>query len=182
MAISHGLPQKAKRLFRIGRDAGGDAILVEPGEQYPCVILLLDGIKRIAENLGRAAGLPEDKLPEVRYSDSTPPTINDAKLARRFRKMWMETMGAEIVMDDAFVAKHNKGMGAEDFPFFTTDPPIPSVYFEVGGTPKADIDAEAAGGPKVPSHHSPFFKISPEPSIKTGVEATVLALLDLMKK
>ena len=26
---------------------------------------LLNGIKRISENLGRAAGLPEDKLPEV---------------------------------------------------------------------------------------------------------------------
>ncbi len=93
-----------------------------------------------------------------------------------------EKIGADIMMDDAFVAKHRKGMGAEDFPFFTTDPPIPSVYFSVGGTPKADIDAEAAGGPKVPSHHSPFFKNSPAPSFKTGVEATVLALLDLMKK
>ena len=144
--------------------------------------LLLDGIKRIAENLGRAAGLPEDKLPEVKYSESTPPTINDAKLARRLRKMWTEKMGEDIMMDDAFVAQHAKGMGAEDFPFFTTDPPIRSVYFSVGGTPKADIDAEEAGGPKVPSHHSPFFKISPEPSIKTGVEVTVLALLDLMKK
>lgn len=144
--------------------------------------LLLDGIKRIAENLGRAAGLPEDKLPEVKYSESTPPTINDAKLARRLRKMWTEKMGEDIMMDDSFVAQHTKGMGAEDFPFFTTDPPIHSVYFSVGGTPKADIDAEEAGGPKVPSHHSPFFKVSPEPSIKTGVEATVLALLDLMKK
>jgi hippurate hydrolase len=144
--------------------------------------LLLDGIKRIAENLGRAAGLPEDKLPEVKYSESTPPTINDAKLARRLRKMWTEKMGEDIMMDDSFVAQHTKGMGAEDFPFFTTDPPIRSVYFSVGGTPKADIDAEEAGGPKVPSHHSPFFKVSPEPSIKTGVEATVLALLDLMKK
>ena len=144
--------------------------------------LLLDGIKRIAENLGRAAGLPEDKLPEVIYSESTPPTINDGQLARRIRSQWTESMGADIMMDDAFVAKHRKGMGAEDFPFFTTDPPIPSVYFSVGGTPKADIEAEANGGDKVPSHHSPFFKISPEPSIKAGVEATVVALLDLMKK
>jgi hippurate hydrolase len=95
--------------------------------------------------------------------------------------MWTEKMGEDIMMDDAFVAQHRKGMGAEDFPFFTTDPPIRSVYFSVGGTPKADIDAEEAGGPKVPSHHSPFFKVSPEPSIKTGVEATVLALLDLLK-
>ena len=109
-------------------------------------------------------------------------TINDEELARRLRKMWTEKMGEDIMMDDDFMAQHSKGMGAEDFPYFTTDPPIRSVYFSVGGTPKADIDAEEAGGPKVPSHHSPFFKVSPEPSIKTGVEATVLALLDLMKK
>ena len=143
---------------------------------------LLEGIKRIAENLGRAAGLPEDKLPEVIYSESTPPTINDGKLARRLRQSWEQEMGENILMDDEFVEQNRKGMGAEDFPFFTTDPPIPSVYFSVGGTPKADIEAEEAGGPKVPSHHSPFFKISPEPAVKAGVEATVVALLDLMKK
>ncbi|MCA9125448.1 MAG: amidohydrolase [Planctomycetales bacterium] len=143
--------------------------------------LLLDGIKRIAENMGRAAGLPDDRLPEVTYSESTPPTLNDGQLARRLRDVWSEKMGADIIMDDDFVAEHRKGMGAEDFPFFTTDPPIPSVYFTVGGTPIEDIEAEASGGPKVPSHHSPLFKISPEPSIKAGVEATVYALLDLLK-
>ena len=143
--------------------------------------LLLDGIKRIAENLGRAAGLPEDKLPEVKFSEHCPPTTNDAQLAQRMRSAWIKEMGAGIMMDDGFVAKHRKGMGAEDFPFFTTDPPIRSVYFTVGGTPKADIEAEEAGGPKVPSHHSPLFKISPEPAIKTGVEATVVALLELLK-
>ncbi|MEL6104469.1 MAG: amidohydrolase [Planctomycetota bacterium] len=146
--------------------------------------LLLDGIKRIAENLGRAAGLPEDKLPEVKVSkdETCPPTMNDPKLAKRLRSRWSEKMGNDIMMDDAFVAKRTKGMGAEDFPFFTTDPPIRSVYFAVGGTPLADIAAEEAGGAKVPSHHSPFFKVSPAPAIKAGVEATVVALLDLMPK
>ncbi|MFN3192828.1 MAG: amidohydrolase [Aureliella sp.] len=144
--------------------------------------LLLDGIKRIAENLGRAAGLPEDKLPEVIYSESTPPTINNSSLAKRLRQTWVEEIGDEIMMSDEFVAQNRKGMGAEDFPYFTTEPPIPSVYFSVGGTSKQDIAAEAAGGDPVPSHHSPFFKIEPEPSIKAGVEATVVALLDLMAR
>ena len=41
---------------------------------------LLSGIKRISENLGRAAGLPEDKLPEgVVSEESTPPPINDTE-------------------------------------------------------------------------------------------------------
>ena len=38
---------------------------------------LLEGIKRIAENMGRVAGLPDDMLPEVIVSEeSVPPTIN----------------------------------------------------------------------------------------------------------
>ena len=78
--------------------------------------LLLDGIKRIAENMGRVAGLPEDKLPQVIVSnESVPPTINNPKLAQRLRKMWGEKMGPSIFTD-----KPNKGMGAEDYPFFTT--------------------------------------------------------------
>jgi hippurate hydrolase len=71
-------------------------------------------------------------------------------------------------------------MGAEDFPYFTVDPDIRSVYWSIGGTPQADLDAEAAGGPPVPSHHSPLFKIAPEPSVTAGVESTVLALKTLM--
>lgn len=139
--------------------------------------LLLSGISRIAENLGRAAGLPEDKLPEVIYSaESTPPTINNAVMARRLRTLWRATMGEDRVM-----ALGAEGMGAEDFPFFTTDPEIPSVYFSVGGTDRDYLTAAAEGsGPAVPSHHSPIFSIQPEPAITVGIQATVLALLDLM--
>lgn len=144
--------------------------------------VLLDGIKRIAENMGRAAGLPEDKLPEVKFLESTPPTINDTALAQRLKKVWIEKMGAGSLADEAEVKKGSKGMGAEDFPFFTTDPPIRSVYFGVGGTPKEDFVREKSGGAPVPSHHSPLFKITPEPAVTRGVEATVLGLLDLMPK
>ncbi len=138
--------------------------------------LLLNDIKRIAENMGRVAGLPEDKLPEVIISnESVPPTINDAALARRLKQAWAENMG-----DDAVVDIPTKGMGAEDFPFFTVEPAITSVYWAIGGTPQEAFDAEAAGGDPVPSHHSPLFKISPEPSVIAGVESTVVALMELM--
>jgi len=139
---------------------------------------LLDGIKRIATNMGRVAGLPENKLPEVVVSDeSVPPTINDAKLAQRLRAVWSRQMGKDILSN-----RPNKSMGAEDYPFFTTDPYIPSVYFAIGGTPEADFTRAKNGGPKVPSHHSPLFKITPEPAIRSGVEATVLAMMELMGK
>ena len=140
--------------------------------------LLLDGIVRIAENMGRVAGLPEDKLPEVIISnESVPPVVNDAPLVRRLRAAWVDGMGETAVVDIP-----TKGMGAEDFPFFTQDPEISSVYWSVGGTPQEAFDAEAAGGPPVPSHHSPLFRISPEPSVTAGVESTVLALKALMQE
>jgi hippurate hydrolase len=61
---------------------------------------LLDGIERIAVNIGRAAGLPEDKLPEVIVSnESVPPTVNDAELARRLRNAWATAMGEDAVVD-----------------------------------------------------------------------------------
>ena len=140
--------------------------------------ILLDGIVRIAENMGRVAGLPEDKLPEVIISnESVPPVVNDAPLVRRLRAAWIEGMGEASVVDIP-----TKGMGAEDFPFFTQDPEISSVYWAIGGTPQEDFETEAAGGPPVPSHHSPLFKISPEPSVTAGVESTVLALKTLMQE
>ncbi|MEM7219314.1 MAG: amidohydrolase [Pseudomonadota bacterium] len=138
--------------------------------------VLLRGIERIAENMGRVAGLPEDKLPEVIVSEeSVPPTVNDPTLARRLRAVWQAELG-----EDRVVQIPPSGMGAEDFPYFTVDPDIPSVYWAVGGTPQEAFDVEAAGGAPVPSHHSPLFKISPAPSVTAGVESTVLALLELL--
>jgi hippurate hydrolase len=140
--------------------------------------ILLDGIVRIAGNMGRVAGLPEDKLPEVIISEeSVPPTVNDAELARQLRSAWVTQIG-----EDAVISEGGKGMGAEDFPFFTVDPDIRSVYWAVGGTPKADFEWAEAGGPPVPSHHSPLFKISPEPAVTRGVESTVVALMTLLGK
>jgi hippurate hydrolase len=116
--------------------------------------ILLDGIVRIAENMGRVAGLPEDKLPEVIISnESVPPVVNDSALARRLKSAWID---------------------------FTMDPEISSVYWAIGGTPREDFVREAEGGAPVPSHHSPLFKISPEPSVKAGVESTIIALQALM--
>lgn len=137
---------------------------------------LLKGIHRIATNLGRAAGLPEDKLPEVKVTDETvPPTINNADLAQRLRAVWKSHIGA-----DRIISVKPKGMGGEDFAILTKEPYIPSLYFVIGGTSAAAFKAAASGGPDVPSHHSPLFKVEPKPSVTLGVRATVLALLELM--
>jgi hippurate hydrolase len=136
---------------------------------------LLEGIERIAVNTGRAAGLPEERLPRVELRGGVPPTVNDTQLVERLETRWRSELG-----DEAFADYQREGMGGEDYPYLTTDPYIPSVYFAVGGTPKESFEREEAGGPPVPSHHSPIFVIAPEPAVRSGVTATVVALKELM--
>jgi hippurate hydrolase len=67
-------------------------------------------------------------------------------------------------------------MGAEDFAYFVTpDTGVRGVYFSIGGTPEADVAT-------APGHHSPLFRISPEPSVTAGVEAMVVAAEALMRR
>jgi len=61
------------------------------------------------------------------------------------------------------------------------DTGVKGYYFAVGGTPKAALDAARNGGPPVASHHSPLFKITPEPVVVTGATAMTAAALDLLK-
>jgi hippurate hydrolase len=137
---------------------------------------LIAAIKRVAEGIGRANGLPDDKLPTVTVSEGTPTTINDAELARRLNGAMARELGTQAV--EPFV---QTGMGAEDFSYFVEPRHgIKGYYFGVGGTPPEAFAAAKAGGPPVPSHHSPIFKIDPEPSVRLGTEAMTVAVLDLL--
>lgn len=138
---------------------------------------LVSGIKRVAEGVGVMNGMPKDKLPVVTVIEGTPTTINDAPLAKRLNAVLVNTLGAANV-----VPFEQMGMGAEDFAYFVQpDTGVKGYYFAVGGTPKAALDAARNGGPAVASHHSPLFKIAPEPVVVTGATAMTAAALDLLK-
>lgn len=133
--------------------------------------LLLDGIDRVADGVARSLGVPENLLPEVIRSatETTPPTVNDEPTARFVKETFRHHFGEDILFE-----KPRESMGAEDFAYFVESGlNVKGVYFVVGGTPEADIET-------APSHHSPLFKVEPEPSIKTGVEAMVVAAMALM--
>lgn len=141
--------------------------------------LLLNAIRRVAINTARAAGMPENLLPEIRLTDDPSlPVLNDQKLNARLRAAWIDKLGPGVIDDEL----KRGGMGAEDFGNFTREPYVPSVYFRVGGTPAAALAAAAKGGAPVAANHSPLFKVVPDATIKTGVETTVVALLELLKK
>ncbi|WP_230769264.1 amidohydrolase [Sphingomonas sp. Leaf4] len=137
---------------------------------------LLDGIRRVAAGIGTLNGMPADKMPVVKVIEGTPTTINDAPLARRLNAVMATTLGAGNV-----VPFEQTGMGAEDFAAYVQpDMRVKGYYFAVGGTPARDIVAAQNGGPAVPSHHSPLFKVAAEPAIVTGTIAMTAAVLDLL--
>ena len=133
---------------------------------------LLAGIRRVAEGTARTLGVPEKLLPVVTSrGQSTAPTRNDPETARRLKAVIAKALGPSKMS-----TKPREGMGAEDFAYLITpDSGVKGVYFSVGGTPAAEMDT-------APSHHSPLFKVTPEPVIRTAVEAMTVATLALMAK
>lgn len=140
--------------------------------------LILKSIQRVAENAGRMAGLPESKLPSVILpKEDSFTTDNNPKLAKIIRASLQKSMGKDVIRNYV-----QKDMHGEDFPVLVKGKhKIPSLYFIVGGTWQKDIDAAKKGLKQVPFHHSPFFRIEAEPSIKVGVEAMTHATLELLK-
>ncbi|HEX8467400.1 MAG TPA: amidohydrolase [Allosphingosinicella sp.] len=138
---------------------------------------LLTAIDRIAKGIARAHGVAENRLPEIKVSEGTPTTSNTPALAQRVRAAWAQALPAGTVVPFA-----QESMGAEDFTYFVQpELGVPGFYFSVGGTPQAAFDSARSGGPPVPSHHSPLFRIDPEPSIRLGTEAMTVAVLDLLR-
>jgi amidohydrolase len=184
--VSRDLPPRSPGLITVGSfHAGTKSNIISDSAKLQLSVrsespairkLLLDGIARVALHTARAAGIPEQLLPEVKVLETAPPTINTDALVERLQTAW-----AAGLPDAVRPLPPRLSMTAEDFPEFTLDTSIPSAYFKVGGTPKAQLDAAANGGPAVAGHHSPLFHIAPEPAVRGGVAATVVALTALMK-
>lgn len=140
---------------------------------------LLDGIKRIAVNVGRLNGMPEDKLPEVKIgAESTPVTFNDPDLTKRVRGAFAAALGEDVLYYQA-----RDWMGSEDFAYFVQQElKVPGAFFWVGGTPQAEFDAAKRGGAQVRPHHSPLFRVDAKASVTRGTQAMAAAALDLLKK
>jgi amidohydrolase len=134
---------------------------------------LLDGIDRVARGTALALGVPDARLPIVARStaESTPPTLNDRATAAIVRDAIAARLGPDRIGD-----RPRTGMGADDFAeFVTPESGVRGVFFWVGGTSPERL-ATAAG------HHSPLFRIEPEPSVTAGVEAMVVAAEALLRR
>ncbi|UYV15603.1 amidohydrolase [Porphyrobacter sp. ULC335] len=132
-------------------------------------------VERIAVNIGKAHGLPDNLPVKVMRGSGTPVTNNDPALARRLNAVLKRDLGEATVVP--FV---QQSMGAEDFTYFVApDTGVPGYYFAVGGTTPERLAAAKAGGAPIAGHHSPLFQIAPRESVVLGTRAMVAAVLDL---
>ncbi|HMA50246.1 MAG TPA: amidohydrolase [Magnetospirillaceae bacterium] len=136
--------------------------------------MVLEGIKRIAENEGRAFDLPEDKLPVVTVSDDFAPSLyDDPALVQKLLPALRAELGDGLVQGRPIMA-------SEDFSEYErVEPKIPTVMFDVGAVdPK--VWASTADHNTLPGPHSPFWAPDAEPTIKAGVETMVTSAQTLM--
>ena len=134
---------------------------------------VLASIERVAKGIAIAAGIPEDRAPvfEQVISESSDATYNDPALTERLARALKKDMG------DKNVIAIDPLMVSEDFGRFGIDRQIPICMLNVGAVDPAKI----ASGARLPSLHSSEFAPLPEPTIRGGVKAMTLAVLELLR-
>ncbi len=139
---------------------------------------ILASIERITKNTAAAAGIPDDRAPIVKVSETeyTPATYNEPQLTERLARVFETALGKDNVVKVAPV------MAAEDFGRFGLDQQIPISMFWLGTVDPAKVEESKRTGKPLPSLHSSLFAPVPEPTLRTGVKAMTAAVLDLMKK
>jgi hippurate hydrolase len=116
-------------------------------------------IRRTANGLAEAYGLPADRMPIVKLGEGTSATINDSALAERLRAVGVAALGTDRVLD-------NK---------------IPAVMFRLGAVDPEKLAESKKNGVPLPGLHSALFAPVYTPAISTGVTAMTAMALDLLK-
>ena len=139
---------------------------------------LLAAIERITKGIAIAAGIPEDRAPIVKVSETelTAATYNDPQLTERLAAVFVKAIGQDNVV------KIPPAMASEDFGYLSLDQKIPSTDFWLGAVDPAKIKRSKETGMPLPSLHSALFEPLPEPTLRTGVKAMTSVVLELMKK
>jgi hippurate hydrolase len=137
---------------------------------------ILESIRRIANGIAAAAGVPGDRMPIVTVADaSTASTYNTPELVRRIVPMWRKKFGIENVVE------RDPEMGFEDFSEYgRVEPRIPSFLFRLGTVDREQFAAAQKTGQPLPGLHSSEYWPAPEPTIGTGVEAMAAAVRELL--
>ena len=131
---------------------------------------LLAGVERTARAEAIMAGAP---APEISMQARGKAVVNDPALTERTASVFKAVFGEKAVRMSAPIPN------SDDFSEYIIAG-VPSVFFNIGALVPTKVAAARAGGPAVPVNHSPLFAPVPEPTIRTGVEAMTLAVMNVM--
>ena len=137
---------------------------------------ILRSVERICAGTALAAGVPEDRLPLVRVSETetSPATYNDPALTGRLAGVFRSALGEDRVTELAPL------MGSEDFGRFgLEDRRVPTFMFWLGAVAPERMAGAGRGADALPPLHSAQFAPLPGPTIRTGVKAMTSAVLEL---
>jgi amidohydrolase len=139
---------------------------------------LLASIERITKGIAIAAGIPAERAPIIKVSETevTTATYNDPALTETIKLALVKALGQENVI------KADPIMGSEDFGYLSLSQQIPTTMFWLGASDPAKLKQSKETSVPMPSLHSPLFAPVPEPTLRTGVKAMTAAVLELMKK
>ena len=137
---------------------------------------VLASIERITKGIAMAAGIPEDRAPIVKFSETqmTSATYNDPQLTEQLAAVFVKALGQENVV------KLEPVMMSEDFGFLSLNQKIPATLFTLGAVDPVKVKVSRESRTSLPSLHSPLFQPLPEPTLRTGIKAMTSVVLDLM--
>jgi hippurate hydrolase len=140
---------------------------------------ILASLERIAKGVALAGGVPEDRAPIVKASQTevVPAVYNDPALTTRV------VAALKRVMGEGNLVEGGPLMNGDDFGQFALEgQKIPTFRFVVGAIDAQRMARSMEAGTPLPTTHSSLFWPAPEPTIRTGVKAMTSAVLELMKK
>lgn len=129
------------------------------------------GVMRVANAVAAMSAAPP---PEVAFDDGATAVVNDQALSTRTAQVFKAAFGAKAVLMPRPINP------SEDYSEYI-NAGVPSFYFLIGSADPARVAAAEAGGPPIPQNHNPGYAPVPEPTIRTGVEAMSLAVVNIMR-
>lgn len=132
---------------------------------------ILAAIDRITKAEAEAANAP--RPPQIDHYEGADLVYNDPALAMRMKAALQSALGKEnVIMEEPITA-------SEDFSYFV-EQGIPGFYFSLGGADPEKLKEARASGTMLPSNHSPLFAPDVDPALRTGIEAEVAVLRNLL--
>jgi hippurate hydrolase len=132
--------------------------------------ILKSGTARIAKAAAEMARAPE---PKIAFDAGASAVVNDAGITARTAPVFKAAFG------DHAVEATSPGSASEDYSEYVIAG-VPSLFWGLGGIDPKVVADYRAKGQEPPGNHTPQFAPTPEPAIKTGVEAMTLAVLNVL--